>query len=101
MDNPGPVMDLPALFDRKGAWVGYDSDLLASLPPDRVETYQALEAVAASLAEMEVTIKSLQADIATHNDAAVEWENTLRANQRTFLDEWQESKRTRAHERNI
>jgi hypothetical protein len=91
--------DLPALFGRKGDWLGYDSDLLSSLPPERVETYTALEAVAMALAEMETSIKQLQDDIAAHNGAVNEWQDVLQSLRPSFLDLWRENKRTRAHDR--
>jgi len=65
-------MDLPPLFDRRGAWVGYDSDMLASLSDERRATYAELEAVALALADKEAAIKALQeniADAAAHCNA--------------------------------
>ena len=91
--------DLPALFGRKGEWLGYDSDLLSNLPPERVETYTALEAVTAALVEQDATIKQLQDDIAGHNRAVTVWQDVLQSLRPSFLDLWRENKRTRAHDR--
>jgi len=96
MDNRD--IDLPPLFDRKGAWLGYRADVLASLPPERVETYTALQAVAAALDEQESTIKALQDDIASHSRAVNEWNDVLQRSRPSFMDLWRDNKRTRSHD---
>lgn len=94
-------LELGPLFDRRGHFIGFDPDTLANLPPERVETYKAIEVVAKGLDETAATIKALQDDIAAHNHAANEWQRVLKSSRPTFMDEWKASKRTRAHDRGV
>jgi len=91
------LLDLPSIFDSRGAFQELPSDVADTLPEASRAVYEKNKRAADNLKVAESVLSATIENIKSSFDAVTEFENYIAAiPQPSYMDLWRESKATRA-----